>query len=96
MNIILYTSGCYDDYSVYGLYVKLREFDTNDVIKDYIALYPDQAKDYCADYTKFTEYMVNNGYIQQLPYETFNLGIYDCFHMNQPRTHSEQVRNCKL
>lgn len=77
---VLLSTGEYSDYSVKALCLALETFNTEDVIKEYLAINPDETDRYSADFFKFINWLVNERKVlEEIKHREWHLGDYSSF-----------------
>lgn len=55
--IVILSSGCYSDYSIYGLFVAKNDIDTGELRNTWINLHPEQTDKYSFEESQFIDWI---------------------------------------
>jgi hypothetical protein len=75
-DIILFSSGEYSDYSIYGIALALQDIKPDVVRNDYINLYPEQTGKYDFKVWIFMEYLEHLGLVKPIAFKEWYTNSY--------------------
>lgn len=73
---LLMDQGEYSDYHVVGLFVIEKDFVPYDILEVYLQENPKNREDYYFEPDRFIAYLVREGYVKEIEFDTFFLSGY--------------------
>jgi hypothetical protein len=73
---ILFSSGEYSDYGVYGIAKAREDIKVGNLRDEYIELYPEQQFEYKFKESEFWGFLKSKGLVELIPYKEWYLGTY--------------------
>lgn len=71
--------GEYSDYRVINVCKAIKEFNILDLKKEYLLIFPDQAREYHFQPRQFVSWLINDmALAEKLPCREFHVGNYNC------------------
>ncbi len=87
-DLVLLSEGKYSDYGILDTFRALKDFDTSDVIREFMAKeYPDYDPDYDPEdweesrpeYEDLQKWVISVGYVEELKTVEWHIGVYGQF-----------------
>jgi len=87
--IVMITTGEYDDFCVSCVIRVIRDFDPRVELEVYLRNYPEQKAEYSGDYHVFIDWLIQRLLIERLEYREMSLGCYGHFEIEVEPSVSE-------